>query len=891
MRHKIRLIGCSTLLFLSFIFLLVLSCTERPENIWDNPLDPMNSEMTTDPYHLTAQIASGGIQLSWSAVTSLPIAGYAVHRQVDANGFTRLAIVDYSITTYTDTLIENGRRYEYFVVAIDNQQREADHSQVVHFALELNPVISIAGDIESTNTRHVELTLIAFGAVQMRISNLSNFQSAVWEPFSSIKDWMLRTGPETYRKVYLQVAYDEAGTRRSAIVSDSIDVRFPSNCTFQIIEPDTVTRNYITLSFTAIDAESIRIAQNTPITQGIWVAYSDIIYWDLKGVPRGAGILESSSDDNDSDEIKAFTPERKNIEIGRKGRPAEVPAMQNRRDELDIADYELLVQFKNDFEVLSEILSDHITVEIRSSVLIQLGQEFTNTRRVLLTLWSEDATLMAIDTIQARLITNPSWVPYQGNIHNFMLASGPGMKYAYAKFKNDTGAESSIFSDSIGILPLNPALEILPSDRDWINTIFVQLSMPEVGAREMLISNNSNPLGSTWQSYRELYTHQLETGDGIKHVYVWFRNDFLESGPEEDVIGLDTRTQIDNFSWTTSGGEIVHVGDQLTFTVVMAPDNVGAEVDGSATVTVEGMLEEYQLQDNQNGTYSSTLTVTAELQAVIDAPVTAYFTDRGGNLAAPVTSDDHITFWVESGAQRWFPLGDTPLNISMTWIAPGSYEMGARPGEQGGRTEELPLHTVTIARGFWIGTFEVTQEQWQAVTGSNPSFHANCPQAPVEQVSWEMVQDDFIEVLNASEPGSPWRLPSESEWEYAARAGTVSRFYWGEDLANILIEAYAWYEGNATSTMDVGGKSPNPWGLYDVLGNVSEWCEDWYHSDYNGAPADGSAWLVPVGTRKVARGGNWAGAPRTCRSAARSNFYPTSTGHNFLGFRLVREVQ
>ena len=82
MRHKIRLIGCSTLLFLSFIFLLVLSCTERPENIWDNPLDPMNSEMTTDPYHLTAQIASGGIQLSWSAVTSLPIAGYAVHRQV-----------------------------------------------------------------------------------------------------------------------------------------------------------------------------------------------------------------------------------------------------------------------------------------------------------------------------------------------------------------------------------------------------------------------------------------------------------------------------------------------------------------------------------------------------------------------------------------------------------------------------------------------------------------------------------------------------------------------------------------------------------------------------------------------------------------------------------------
>ena len=231
------------------------------------------------------------------------------------------------------------------------------------------------------------------------------------------------------------------------------------------------------------------------------------------------------------------------------------------------------------------------------------------------------------------------------------------------------------------------------------------------------------------------------------------------------------------------------------------------------------------------------------------------------------------------GEEREFELANG-VNITMVWIPPGSFMMGRQDNEQDSDGDEDPRHEVNINYGFWMGKYEVTQAQWEAVTGSNPSrFDGNG--RPVEQVSWDDIHEDFLTRIDGD-----FRLPSESEWEYACRAGTETRFYWSDDSDHDEIGDYAWYTSNSNSqTHDVGQKRPNAFGLYDMSGNVYEWCEDWYHGSYAGAPDDGSAW-DDNGSYRVLRGGSWYDNPRYCRSAYRDGVIPYYR-HNGGGFRLV----
>ena len=169
-------------------------------------------------------------------------------------------------------------------------------------------------------------------------------------------------------------------------------------------------------------------------------------------------------------------------------------------------------------------------------------------------------------------------------------------------------------------------------------------------------------------------------------------------------------------------------------------------------------------------------------------------------------------------------------------------------GSNGGYADENPIHPVNIKQ-FAIGKTEVTQAQWQALMGSNPSEFTNCgPSCPVEKVSWDDVQQ-FIQKLNAK-TGQSYRLPSESEWEYAARAGSQSKYSFGDSEGQL--GQHAWYRENSArawynserSTKPVAGKQANAFGLHDMHGNVSEWVEDCYHDTYSGAPTDGSAWTT-----------------------------------------------
>ena len=216
--------------------------------------------------------------------------------------------------------------------------------------------------------------------------------------------------------------------------------------------------------------------------------------------------------------------------------------------------------------------------------------------------------------------------------------------------------------------------------------------------------------------------------------------------------------------------------------------------------------------------------------------------------------------------------------IEFVQIPAGQFQMGSTSSESD--DDERPVTQVRISRGFWMGKYEVTQAQWQSVMGSNPSRFKNCGgDCPVEEISWGDVQE-FIGKLNARSGGRPYRLPTEAEWEYAARAGTTEERY--GDLDEI-----AWYDSNSGGTMHrVGEKAPNAWGLHDMLGNVWEWVQDWYGSYPGGSVTDPTG--PGSGSSRVARGASWYGNARFCRSANRNRGSP---GNRFsiLGFRLLRE--
>jgi len=240
---------------------------------------------------------------------------------------------------------------------------------------------------------------------------------------------------------------------------------------------------------------------------------------------------------------------------------------------------------------------------------------------------------------------------------------------------------------------------------------------------------------------------------------------------------------------------------------------------------------------------------------------------------------------VNAGEERDFRLTDD-MDITMVWIPSGEFMMGAQDEEQDAEDDEYPRHRVTLDYGFWMGKYEVTQEQWEAVMGENPSHDYGVgDDYPVYYVSWDDIQDFEEELDNA------FRLPSESEWEYACRAGhDETRFHWGDDDNYEQLGNYAWYEGNSgEETHPVGQKGANDWGLKDMSGNVWEWCEDWYHDSYDGAPNDGSPWVAGGGQYRVMRGGSWGNVSSICRSANRNNGN-LDYRSNVSGFRLVRDA-
>ncbi len=222
--------------------------------------------------------------------------------------------------------------------------------------------------------------------------------------------------------------------------------------------------------------------------------------------------------------------------------------------------------------------------------------------------------------------------------------------------------------------------------------------------------------------------------------------------------------------------------------------------------------------------------------------------------------------------------------MNLVLIPAGKFSMGSPEGEEDRQPNEGPQHEVTISKPFYVGVYEVTQEQYGAVTGANPSNFKGA-QNPVEQVSCDEAVE-FCKKLSAK-TGKAVRLPTEAEWEYACRAGTQTRF--GVCDKDAALDECAWSAANSErKTHPVGQKKPNAWGLYDMHGNVHEWCNDWYAETYaNAVTLDPQG--PASGTFRVLRGGCWDFNPQSCRSAFRHIFWTSGYRNGTFGFRVAVE--
>ncbi len=279
----------------------------------------------------------------------------------------------------------------------------------------------------------------------------------------------------------------------------------------------------------------------------------------------------------------------------------------------------------------------------------------------------------------------------------------------------------------------------------------------------------------------------------------------------------------------------------------------------------------------------------------------------GWAMLATVQATNSPYFYIDASAtnaaKRFYRAvveGVNPDPERLVWLNSGTFLMGSPTNEVDRVFDEGPRTQVTISKGFWMSKYETTQAEYLAVMGSNPSFFTTKDfvgnpispdlNRPVEMVSW-FDATNYCGKLTARErnagrlpAGYVYRLPTEAEWEYACRAGTTTRFSYGDDLNYTSLKDYAWYGGRGNSTHPVGGKLPNAWGLYDMYGNVYEWCQDWYGTYPGGSVVDPRG--PNTGSFRGFRGGSWINSGAESRTAGRNNDSP-GNGYAGLGFRPV----
>ena len=373
------------------------------------------------------------------------------------------------------------------------------------------------------------------------------------------------------------------------------------------------------------------------------------------------------------------------------------------------------------------------------------------------------------------------------------------------------------------------------------------------------------------------------TGGNGSYTYNWTPTTGLNNANIQSPVATPTSTTTYTVHVSSNGQTAT---DDVILYVVKAPTNFGATVQNGNNVylswTAANPATRYKVYRN-NTLINSNVTLTHYTDSNLNTGTYTYQVStvydnvespKSNSVQTSITSNDQ-TFTVNG------------VSFTMKQVEGGTFWMGAQSTNPNGQnydseaySGESPVHSVTVST-FYMGETEVTQELWQAVMGSNPSYFSGTNK-PVERVSWNMIVNEFIPALNAL-TGRNFRLPTEAEWEYAARGGNQGHGY--KYAGSNTIGNVAWYSGNSNSqTHPVATKSPNELGLYDMSGNVYEWCSDWYGGYSSGSQSNPQG--PSSGSSRVLRGGSWGHNARYCRVSIRDGNSPGSTNISF-GFRLV----
>lgn len=320
--------------------------------------------------------------------------------------------------------------------------------------------------------------------------------------------------------------------------------------------------------------------------------------------------------------------------------------------------------------------------------------------------------------------------------------------------------------------------------------------------------------------------------------------------------------------------------------------NDGADTTTNPLVTLTNTCSEtpthYMASESTNFTGASWIAYSTNLTFSLSAGnglKTVYFKVKNATGESAAQSDT-ITLNARLAGET-----ATFAGIEFVWCPPGTFMMGAPTTEVGSSAPEYPQHQVTLTRGFWLAKYPCTHFQWLQVMGTDPApgpVGVNVNNHPMDSVSWNEVSN-YITLLNTANPGLNLRLPTEAEWEYACRAGTTTRFYWGEDADYSGVSEHVWWAGNANmSAHDVGLKPANPWGLYDMCGSAAQWVYDWYGSYSASAVTDPTGGEDTSGLC-VVRGAGYTtgGFGEDFRSAHRGSLTPTLRDIS-IGFRVAR---
>ena len=473
--------------------------------------------------------------------------------------------------------------------------------------------------------------------------------------------------------------------------------------------------------------------------------------------------------------------------------------------------------------------------------------------------------------------------------------SDPQMQKAAPTTPESTANEEGLIKLNVSFAPWKSSMA-KPAGAAAINKVTVYVydsSSKEIVRQDLTISGG-----------RASGRITVEAQDNLRVVLVYLDGSIVR------YIGEDSDVDV------PAGGETTaDIVEHYMGTSVAAPNSADVGKDYVVSWMERAYATDYELQEATQANFSGATTVYQGGNTSFTVPgkpaaaITYYYraranTDYGygpwhstgdastGIVALKGTIIIDVPLPPEHGEVATFSLPGG-ATIEMVWIESGIFMMGSPDTEADRQADEGPQHEVTITKGFYLGEYELTQGQWEAVMGTTPwsgqSHVQENPDHPAVYISWEDVQA-FVAKLNEVEGKEVYRLPTEAEWEYACRAGTTTRWSLGDDESQLA--DYAWYAGNAWGVGEnyahqVGTKLPNPWGLYDMHGNVYEWCQDWYGTYLSGAQTDPMG--PSTGSDRVIRGAAFNNLARLTRSADRDYYSPDALDGDDIGARLLRQ--